>query len=84
MERGGVRRVGGKSSRNSATAGGPAPAEFHSRYACANTAKFSQVGQEENDGQVLFDKLQAAGPSNFFAAIRDVEGPYAFVYYQGE
>lgn len=43
-----------------------------------------QVGPEENDGQKLFEVIEREGPSNFFAAIRDVEGPYAFVYYQGE
>lgn len=43
-----------------------------------------QVGADENDGQKLFDQIQREGPSNFFAAIRDIEGPYAFVYYQGK
>ncbi|GAA5889240.1 hypothetical protein JCM6882_000684 [Rhodosporidiobolus microsporus] len=41
-----------------------------------------EVSPHENDGQKLFDRIQAYGPSSFFAAIRDVEGPYAFVYYQ--
>ncbi|GAA5823765.1 hypothetical protein JCM11251_003284 [Rhodosporidiobolus azoricus] len=41
-----------------------------------------EVGPHENDGQKLFDRIQAYGPSSFFAAIRDVEGPYAFIYYQ--
>ncbi|GAA6029046.1 hypothetical protein JCM8097_001567 [Rhodosporidiobolus ruineniae] len=40
------------------------------------------VAPEENDGQKLFDQIQSYGPSSFFAAIRDIEGPYAFVYYQ--
>ncbi|KAL8286907.1 hypothetical protein RQP46_003913 [Phenoliferia psychrophenolica] len=40
------------------------------------------VGPSENDGQVLFDTILREGPTNFFAAIRLVEGPYAFVYYQ--
>ncbi|GAA6049277.1 hypothetical protein JCM3770_005918 [Rhodotorula araucariae] len=41
-----------------------------------------EVSPHENDGQKLFEQIQECGPSNFFAAIRDVEGPYAFVYYQ--
>jgi asparagine synthetase B (glutamine-hydrolysing) len=41
-----------------------------------------QIGPEENDGRKLFDLILREGPSNFFAAIRNVEGPYAFIYYQ--
>ncbi|GJN92383.1 hypothetical protein Rhopal_005413-T1 [Rhodotorula paludigena] len=41
-----------------------------------------EVSPHENDGQKLFDQIQRYGPSNFFAAIHDIEGPYAFVYYQ--
>lgn len=41
-----------------------------------------QVGRDENDGQKLFEQIQREGPSNFLAAIRNIEGPYAFVYYQ--
>ncbi|GAA5843113.1 hypothetical protein JCM9279_001866 [Rhodotorula babjevae] len=41
-----------------------------------------EVSPHENDGQKLFDQIQHYGPSRFFAAIRDVEGPYAFVFYQ--
>ena len=41
-----------------------------------------QVSPHENDGQKLFDQIQQYGPSHFFAAIRDVEGPYAFVYFE--
>ncbi|BGP42293.1 hypothetical protein JCM10449v2_006298 [Rhodotorula kratochvilovae] len=41
-----------------------------------------EVSPHENDGQKLFEQIQECGPSNFFAAIRDIEGPYAFVYYQ--
>ncbi|KAK4050812.1 hypothetical protein OIV83_003234 [Microbotryomycetes sp. JL201] len=40
------------------------------------------VAPHENDGQVLFDRIQMEGPSNFFACLRNIEGPYAFVYYQ--
>ena len=36
----------------------------------------------ENDGAALFALLLREGPSNFFAAIRNIEGPYAFIYYQ--
>ena len=43
-----------------------------------------QIGPDENDGQKLFEQIQCEGPSNFFAAIREIEGPYAFVYYQGK
>lgn len=42
----------------------------------------SQVAPNENDGRKLFDLILREGPSNFFAAIRNIEGPYAFVYYQ--
>lgn len=45
---------------------------------------YSQVGSEENDGRVLFDRILRAelGSEGFIGAIGDVEGPYAFVYYQ--
>ncbi|GAA6013581.1 hypothetical protein JCM10207_004781 [Rhodosporidiobolus poonsookiae] len=43
-----------------------------------------EVAPEENDGQKLFEQIQSYGPSNFFAAIRDIEGPYAFIFYQAE
>ncbi|ORY88988.1 asparagine synthase-domain-containing protein [Leucosporidium creatinivorum] len=41
-----------------------------------------EVAPTENDGAALFALLLREGPSNFFAAIRNVEGPYAFIYYQ--
>lgn len=41
-----------------------------------------KVAPDENDGQKLFDRIQALGPDNFLTAIRDVEGPYALVFYQ--
>ncbi|BGP18654.1 hypothetical protein JCM10213v2_006720 [Rhodosporidiobolus nylandii] len=41
-----------------------------------------EVDSHENDGKKLFDRIQLCGPSSFSAAIRDVEGPYAFVYYE--
>ncbi|GAA5960988.1 hypothetical protein JCM21900_001938 [Sporobolomyces salmonicolor] len=40
------------------------------------------VAPNENDGRKLFDLIESSGPSNFFAAIRNIEGPYAFVFYQ--
>ncbi|GAA5859461.1 hypothetical protein JCM1840_004626 [Sporobolomyces johnsonii] len=40
------------------------------------------VAPSENDGRKLFDLIQSSGPANFFAAIRNIEGPYAFVFYQ--
>ncbi|KAM0790810.1 hypothetical protein ACM66B_004656 [Microbotryomycetes sp. NB124-2] len=41
-----------------------------------------EVQSHENDGQILFDLIQREGPSNFFACMRNIEGPYSFVYYQ--
>ncbi|GAA5891353.1 hypothetical protein JCM8208_002596 [Rhodotorula glutinis] len=41
-----------------------------------------EVSPHENDGQKLFDQIQQYGPTRFFAAIRDVEGPYAFIYFE--
>ncbi|GAA5922140.1 hypothetical protein JCM3775_003504 [Rhodotorula graminis] len=41
-----------------------------------------KVSPHENDGQKLFEQIQHHGPSRFFASIRDVEGPYAFIYYE--
>jgi asparagine synthetase B (glutamine-hydrolysing) len=46
------------------------------------TLESPQVAPTENDGAALFALLLREGPSNFFAAIRNVEGPYAFIYYQ--
>ncbi|KAI5479249.1 asparagine synthase (glutamine-hydrolyzing) [Pseudohyphozyma bogoriensis] len=43
-----------------------------------------EVSTTENDGQKLFDAIQSAGPDNFLSAIKHVEGPYAFVYYQAK
>ncbi|GAA5873592.1 hypothetical protein JCM8547_005625 [Rhodosporidiobolus lusitaniae] len=40
-----------------------------------------EVAPHENDGQKLFDRIQSVGSPGFLSAIRDVEGPYAIVYY---
>jgi asparagine synthetase B (glutamine-hydrolysing) len=41
-----------------------------------------QVEADENDGQVLFDLLQQNGHDRFLSTLRNIEGPYAFIYYQ--
>lgn len=46
------------------------------------TPPIEQVDSHSNDGQALFNLILREGPSNFFAAIRSIEGPYAFIYYQ--
>lgn len=43
---------------------------------------WEQIGSNENDGRKLFQRILDQGPSLFFGSIRDIEGPYAFVYYQ--
>lgn len=41
-----------------------------------------QVGEYENDGIRLMERIQQLGPERFLEAIGPVEGPYAFVYFQ--
>lgn len=41
-----------------------------------------KVGEHENDGVKLLEKIQRLGPERFLEAIGPVEGPYAFVYFQ--
>ncbi|GAA5991715.1 hypothetical protein JCM10908_001105 [Rhodotorula pacifica] len=41
-----------------------------------------EVGEHENDGLKLIEKIQHLGPERILEAIGPVEGPYAFVYFQ--
>lgn len=42
------------------------------------------VGQHDNDGRALFDRILKVGPANIVAALEGIEGPYALVYYEVE
>lgn len=39
-----------------------------------------QVGEHDNDGRKLLERIERLGPDRFLEAIGPVEGPYAFVY----
>ncbi|GAA5954844.1 hypothetical protein JCM8115_005546 [Rhodotorula mucilaginosa] len=41
-----------------------------------------EVGEHENDGMKLMERIEEFGPERFLEAIGPVEGPYAFVYFQ--